>query len=87
MNRKSKKLLLLFFIYFLFSRLADCEGITFYQTLSNESNIYVCELCGDGFLSQQLLQQHFTVHGKLRIMCDKCPKIFKNDSALKAHFK
>ncbi|CAG9861553.1 unnamed protein product [Phyllotreta striolata] len=58
-----------------------------YQQLADEQSLFICELCGDGFLSKQLLQRHMSVHGELRIMCDKCPKVFRNDSSLKAHYK
>ncbi|KAG5896670.1 hypothetical protein JTB14_021311 [Gonioctena quinquepunctata] len=62
------------------------EDVTFYEPLETE-NIYICELCGEGFLSETLLKEHLVLHEGVTIICDKCPKIFKNTTALKAHYK
>ncbi|XP_023026870.1 uncharacterized protein [Leptinotarsa decemlineata] len=62
------------------------EGVTFFEPLEAE-NVYICDLCGEGFLSELLLKDHLALHEEVSIICDKCPKIFKNSTALKAHYK
>ncbi|CAH1117281.1 unnamed protein product [Phaedon cochleariae] len=63
-------------------------GFIYYDAeMGTEANVYICDLCGEGFLSEDLLKQHFQFHGEVRIMCDKCPKVFKNSTALNAHYK
>uniref|UniRef100_A0A6P7G5I0 Zinc finger protein 12-like n=2 Tax=Diabrotica virgifera virgifera TaxID=50390 RepID=A0A6P7G5I0_DIAVI len=59
----------------------------FYESIKRETDGYICNACGDSFPSQQILSEHYLHHAELRFMCDKCPRIFKTDSALKAHFR
>ncbi|XP_057657635.1 zinc finger protein 449-like [Diorhabda carinulata] len=58
-----------------------------YQSIDEKPTTCACEFCGVEFISEYVLKEHYLTHGEVRLMCDKCPKIFKNDSALKAHYR